>query len=160
MTIYGEAFINNKEEYVEFKLDVILEGTNYKRPKVRRRIMDISKPENVGINLYTKCEDCCREGQIFNISLNNLNYTTTLEYDIITSIINITTYTKIDKYYYTETFYREETPEIRVNESFDNIIIKNMPYCSKEKKNITKYDEIFREIPNTNFNSEPYLINK
>ena len=50
--------IFNVGEYAEFKLDLILEGYNFIRPKVKGRIVDKSKPEKVDIELYSKCGRC------------------------------------------------------------------------------------------------------
>ena len=142
--------IFNVGEYAEFKLDLILEGYNFIRPKVKGRIVDKSKPEKVDIELYSKCGRCCKNGQIYNITLNDVNLTTTIEYDTITSSINITTYANIEKYYFKEIVYRKEQKEIVKNVTFDTIVTPFIS-CSKDKNN-NIYLENVTEISAQHFN--------
>ena len=145
MTNYANADIFNINEYAEYKLDLILEGTNYLRPKVKGRIVDKTKPGKLNLDIYSKCGKCCIEGHTYNITLNNANYTTTVEYDARTSSINITTYENIEKYYFTEITYRKEQLEKRVNENFDSIVV-NISKCSRREDNFTIYMQNTTEI--------------
>ena len=161
MTNYANANIFDINEYAEFKLDLLLEGTSFIRPKVKGRIVDKTKPRQVDLDIYSKCGKCCIEGHIYNITFNDTNYTTTVEYDTKTSSINITSYTNIEKYYFTEITYKKDQLEQTTNENFDTIVV-NITRCSgrgNNGNNMTIYMQNTTEISAKHFN-ESMIITK
>ena len=94
------ADIKKLNEYAEFKLDFTLEGEKFKIPKIKSKIVDIIVPKNVQIKVLSDYGFCYYKGFEFDIKLNNANFTATIEYDIKTSYINITTYKDIEQYEY------------------------------------------------------------
>ena len=158
MTIKGNASIYNIKEYAEFKLDIILEGRYFIRPKVKGRIVDKSIPERVELNIYSDCGKCCKEGYLYNITMNDSNYTMTVEYDTKTNNINITTYTNIEKYNITEIMYSFKQKEKNITENFDNKIFVNFTVCLKDYTNYTiNYANSYEE-PAKNFNNSMIII--
>ena len=151
--------LDNLREYTEFTLDLILDNNYFKRPKVKGRIVDKSIPRNIILDIYSKCGECCQEGHLYNITLNDSNYTMTLEYDTKTSSINITTYTSIDKYTITEIIYKNEIKEIKINENFDTIFA-NFSYCLLDKNNFTVKYQNTTEVSAKNYTNEPTIIIK
>ena len=151
--------LDNLREYTEFTLDLILDNNYFKRPKVKGRIVDKSIPRNIILDIYSKCGECCQEGHLYNITLNDSNYTMTLEYDTKTSSINITTYTSIDKYTITEIIYKNETKELKINENFDTILA-NFSFCLSDKNNFTIKYQNTTKISAKNYTNEPTIIIK
>lgn len=124
------AYINRLTEYAEFKLEFILEGTKFKIPKIKAKIIDKTIPKNVLINVLSEYGFCNYKEYQFDIEFNNATYTSNIEYDIKSSYINITTYKDIGKYEYkiklVETKGEMRTESINV-ENY-NFIIKQ-PIC-------------------------------
>ena len=124
------AYINRLTEYAEFKLEFILEGTKFKIPKIKAKIIDKTIPKNVLINVLSEYGFCNYKEYQFDIEFNNATYTSNIEYDIKSSYINITTYKDIGKYKYkiklVETKGEMRTESINV-ENY-NFIIKQ-PIC-------------------------------
>jgi DNA-binding protein H-NS len=94
------AYIDNLIEYGEFKLEFTLEGTKFKIPKIKAKIIDKTIPKNVEINVLSDYGFCYYKGYQIDIEFNNASYTSIIEYDIKSSYINITTYKEIEKYEY------------------------------------------------------------
>ena len=82
----------------------------------------------------------------------------TVEYDTISSNINLNTYTNIEKYNFTEIVYKEKLKEILINVAFDDSIKLNYPSCSKAVNNFTIYDKIFNEKAKINFNDSNTIL--
>ena len=158
MKNYAKASLYNINEYADFKLNVYLEGTDFKKPRVKGSIIYKSIPEKIEIDIYHECGICCKEGHKYYIYLNDINYTMTVEYDTISSNINLNTYTNIEKYNFTEIVYKEEIKEILINVAFDDSIKFNYPSCSKAINNFTIYDKIFNEKAKINFNNSNTIL--
>ena len=101
MLTTASAYIDKLTEYAEFVLEFTLEGEKFKVPKVKAKIVDKIVPKNVQINILSDYGFCYYEGYAFDIEFNNASFTSTIEYDIKSSYINITTYKDIEKYNYT-----------------------------------------------------------
>ena len=143
MTNKANAYIYDITEYVEFKLNFFYNGGIWEKPKVKAIIVDKSKPNKIDLDLYSSCGDCCDEGHAYNISLNDINFTTVVEYDMNTSSIIINTFTNIDKFYVTESVYRKEKTYIMFNSTFggeygDKKYVVGDIHCLKDY-NLTEY---------------------
>ncbi len=92
----------NITEYAEFKLDLILEGNDFKVPKVKAKIVGKTKPKRAELFIYTGYGFCPLKISKISIDFNEVNFTTTVEYDTKSSNINITTYTNFERYGYTK----------------------------------------------------------
>ena len=159
MTNYAKASLYNISEYADFTLNIYLEGTDFIKPRVKGSIIYKSIPEKIEIDIYHKCGGiCCKEGHKYYIYLKDINYTMTVEYDTISSNINLNTYTNIEKYNFTEIVYKEKLKEILINVAFDDSIKLNYPSCSKAVNNFTIYDKIFNEKAKINFNDSNTIL--
>jgi hypothetical protein len=100
----GTAHIFKLNEYAEFNTDLTLyryyPGRIYV-PKFKARITSKTYPKNVIVDVMTGYGFCYEQGHRFNISLNDVNYTMTVEYDTKNGYINLQTYTDIKGYQYT-----------------------------------------------------------
>ena len=92
----------NITEYAEFNLDLILEGNDFKVPKVKAKIVGKTKPKRAELFIYTGYGFCPLKISKISIDFNEVNFTTTVEYDTKSSNINITTYTNFERYSYTK----------------------------------------------------------
>jgi hypothetical protein len=100
----GTAHIFKLNEYAEFNTDLTLyryyPGRIYV-PTFKARITSKTYPKNVIVDVMTGYGFCYEQGHRFNISLNDVNYTMTVEYDTKNGYINLQTYTDIKGYQYT-----------------------------------------------------------
>ena len=140
MMTKGFASFNSLSEYAEFKLDFDLEGNKFKYPKIKAKIFNKIIPEDVLIKVITGNGFCIQKGHEFNINFNDASYTLTVEYDTKSRYINITTYTKVDKYQYSLNIVNQtgdmETIELAVG-----------PYVSTFKcVNINRKKETIKNI--------------
>ena len=147
------ADIKKLNEYAEFKLDFTLEGEKFKIPKIKSKIVDITVPKNVQINVLSDYGFCYYKGFQFDINFNNANFTTTIEYDIKTSYINITTYKDIEQYQYKISPVEAKGDMNTEDISVDNYLKKVK--CVNMKRNIDK--EIPVEVLAQN-EKEPKII--
>ena len=93
------AYLKELTECGEFKLEFTLEGTKIKVPKIKAKIIDKTIPKNVQILVLSEYGFCYYKGFLFDIEFNDA-YTSTIEYDIKSNYINITTNKSIEKYEY------------------------------------------------------------
>ena len=154
VTAFGN--IQKLTEYAEFKLDLTLEGSKFKVPKVKARIIDKTIPKNVKLNIVTDENGFCHNKSYeYNITFNDGNFTYNIEYDIKSSYINITTYTDIEKYNYT-------MKQIEINGIYNGKSIEVWNYdlniTCKGKRRTERIIEEY-EIPAQKNGSKPEIIN-
>ena len=135
-----------------------LEGNNFKRPKVKAKIVDGCVPKNVEFNILSECGKCCKEGHLYNITLNGASHILTIDYDSKVNIINIKTNTNIEKYNISEILYIDKQKEIPVNANFDSSIFVNRTVCSKTEKNYTIYYQNTTQISSETFEDSIDII--
>ena len=150
MTTEAKAYIYNINEYAEFKLDFTYNGGIWERPKLKATIVDKSRPNKIVLDFFSNCGECCIEGHMYNITLNGVDFTTVVEYDIKTSSIKINTYENIEKSSITESAYRKEQLLKIIEQEWDGIWV-NRTMCLK-KENLTIYEKNTTEINAKNFN--------
>ena len=134
------AYLKELKEYGEFKLDFTLEGDKFIVPKIKAKIVDKTIPKKVTINVLSEYGFCYYEGYQFDIDFNDA---TTIEYDIKSSYINISSFKDIKKYEYTITQVVREGDMITEEIGVDNYI-KIVKCANVHKKNNTK-DKV--EVP-------------
>ena len=154
VTAFGN--IQKLTEYAEFKLDLTLEGSKFKVPKVKARIIDKTIPKNVKLNIVTDENGFCHNKSYeYNITFNDGNFTYNIEYDIKSSYINITTYTDIEKYNYT-------MKQIEINGIYNGKSIEVWNYdlniTCKGKRRTERIIEEY-EVPVQRNGSKPEIIN-
>jgi hypothetical protein len=155
MITYADASAYNLKEYIEMKLDLILKGNYYefKRPIFFAKIETTTIPERVEVDIYSKYGKCGYEGHLYNITFDKVNFTTTVEYDTKSSIINITTYSDIKKYNYSEIVYERSYEEITVARTFNGRTVY-FTYCNRSSEdNFTVFDNMPNEIPGSIYNN-------
>ena len=132
------AYLKDLTEYGEFKLEFTLEGDKFKVPKIKAKIVDKTIPKKVTINVLSEFGFCYYEGYQFDIDFNDASFTTTIEYDIKSSYINITSYKDIQKYEYTITQVVREGDMITEEIGVDNYIkiVKCVNVRKKDNKKI------------------------
>ena len=130
------SYINELNEYAEYKLDLYLEGKEFKIPKIKAKIVDKIVPKNVEVRVISGNGACISKGHIFNIKPKDANYTVIVEYDTKSSLINITTITNINKYNYTLTYGEREGKLVSMPIHIDNYI--NVFKCENITKKIEK----------------------
>ena len=91
------AYIYKLTEYGELKLECTFESTKFKVPKIKVKIVDKSLPKNVRLTIMSDYGFCYSKGNSFDIEFNSVNFTSTVEYDIKSNYINITTYKDMEK---------------------------------------------------------------
>ena len=136
------GYINDISEYAEFELDLILEGNNFKIPRVKARINNRIIPKDLEVTISSGIGNCIERNYDFIIELNDVNYTMTIDYDIKSSYINITTYINIENYHYSimQSDLKGEVAneEVRVFKYLRGL------NCTNLKNNIN-YDDYFEE---------------
>ena len=132
------AYFKDLTEYGEFKLEFTLEGDKFKVPKIKAKIVDKTIPKKVTINILSIFGFCYYEGYQFDIDFNDASFTMTIEYDIKSSYINITSYKDIQKYEYTITQVVREGDMITEEIGVDNYIkiVKCVNVRKKDNKKI------------------------
>ena len=119
------AHVHKLTQYGEFILEFTLEGTKFKVPKIKAKIVDKSLPKKVGITVLSNYGFCYSKGYSFDIEFNSVNFTSTVEYDIKSNYINITTYKDMDKYEYKITSV-EKKGDMKEEEISVDIYVKNV----------------------------------
>ena len=147
------AYIDNLIEYGEFKLEFTLEGTKFKIPKIKAKIIDKTIPKNVEINVVSEYGFCYYKGYHIDIEFNNASYTSIIEYDIKSSYINITTYKDIEKYEYNIKQVERKADMIPEEISVENYIKQHK--CVNWKINDTKKVQV--EVPAKNENESKII---
>ena len=78
----ANSYIYNKSEYVEFKSDFTYNRVIWERTKIIAGIVDKSKPFKIGLDFYSSLGGYCLKGNMYNTTLNGVNFTTIIEYDM------------------------------------------------------------------------------
>ena len=151
MTNEAIAYIYNINEYAEFKLNFTYKGGIWEKPKLLVTLVDKSKPNKIDLDFFTSCGKCCIEGQTYNLTLNDVNFTTIVEYDINTSSIIINTSTNIEEYSITESVYRNQQKSFKSIYAEFNGTVVNRSECSKDG-NLTIYEKNIVKINVKHFN--------
>ena len=144
------------KEYSEFKFDTYLEGGLFKKPYVKARIVDKTRPDKLALHVRTEYGFCGRTSFRYDVDFNDANYTLTLDYNTKSNNINITTYTNFDKYYYSSQMY--QIPEKFEMESitYFGYTVYFIKQCySKALRNLS--DIYINEVPAKNY-SETMII--
>ena len=147
------AYIYKLTEYGELKLECTFESTKFKVPKIKVKIVDKSLPKNVRLTIMSDYGFCYSKGNSFDIEFNSVNFTSTVEYDIKSSYINITTYKNMGKYEYTITSV-EKKGEMKEEEINVDIYVKNITCVNTKLINRTK---IPIEVPAINSNESQII---
>ena len=151
MTNEAFAYIYNINEYVEFKSDYTYTGCIWERPKFKVTIINKSKPNKMHLDFFSSCGKCCTEGHMYNLTLNGVNFTTIVEYDMNTSSIIINTYTNIERYVIYEDIYRKEQQSKTWKAEWNGTVV-NAIFCTKDE-NITIYKSYLKEFNAKNFSN-------
>ena len=102
----ASATFTGIKEHSEFKYETYLLGDLFKTPYVKARIVDKTIPDKLFLQVRTEYGFCGRTSFRYDVDFNDANYTLTLDYDTKNNIINITTYTDFEKYFYTSQMYQ------------------------------------------------------
>ena len=156
MTNEALAYIYNINEYVEFKSDYTYTGGIWERPKFKVTIINKSKPNKIHLDFFSSCGKCCTEGHMYNLTLNGVNFTTIVEYDMNTSSIIINTYTNIESYVIFEDLYKKEQQSITWESEWNGTVV-NYTHCTKDE-NITIYKSYLKEFNAKNFSNLQIFI--
>ena len=78
----ANSYIYNKSEYVEFKSDFTYNRVIWERTKIIAGIVDKSKHFKIDLDFYSSLGGYCLKGNMYNITLNGVNFTTIIEYDM------------------------------------------------------------------------------
>ena len=149
MTNEAFAYIYNINEYVEFKLDFTYTGDIWEKPKIKIIIVNKSKPNRMYLDFFSDCGKCCQEGLMYNLSLNGMNFTTVVEYDINTSSIIINTYTNIERFSIFESIYRKKQVLKSFYAVFNGTVV-NRTSCTDDE-NLTIYNQYLKEFKAKNY---------
>ena len=102
----ASATFTGIKEHSEFKYETYLLGDLFKTPYVKARIVDKTIPDKLFLQVRTEYGFCGRTSFRYDVDFNDANYTLTLDYNTKNNIINITTYTDFEKYFYTSQMYQ------------------------------------------------------
>ena len=153
MLTTGKANINEINEYAEFYMDLILEGNKFIKPKIKVKIVDKTIPKDVKIVISSDYGFCYSKVYLFQIELNDANYTSTIDFDTKTNYINLTTYIDIDKYQYKMIKSEQKGDMVSEEISVDNYV--RLIKCINKKGNITK--NILMEVPAKKYNQSEII---
>ena len=92
-----------------FKFSLITdEDGDIKRPKVKASVINQIRPKSLTFEISSPFGACGKNIQRIEIDFNNVNYTTDLNFDTQSTLINVTTITDFDSYQYKVQRYKVE----------------------------------------------------
>ena len=86
---------------------------------------------------------------MYNLSLNGMNFTTVVEYDMNTSSIIINTYTNIERFSIFESIYRKKQVLKSFYAVFNGTVV-NRTSCTDDE-NLTIYNQYLKEFKAKNY---------
>ena len=117
---------------VRFKYPVSTEEEgNNKMPKFKASIINQIKPQKINLEINSPFGYCGRNTQRVEVEFNKVNYTTIINIDTRSTLINITTITDFDDYQYNVKRYIVEDSYENICGEFLGILL-----CIEEKCNI------------------------
>jgi len=101
--------INYLVKKARFKFSVSIEEERHiKKQKVKASIINEIKPQKINFEIYSPFGYCGRNIRRVEVEFNKVNYTTIINMDTRSTIINITTITDFDDYQYNVIKYKVE----------------------------------------------------
>ena len=95
-----------------FKFSLITEEDgDIKRPKVKASVINQIRPKGLTFEISSPFGTCGKNIQRIEIDFNNVNYTTDLNFDTQSTLINVTTMTDFDSYQYKVGKYKVENSD-------------------------------------------------
>ena len=106
------AEISNLKRKVRFKFEIITEGEGrVKKPKIRAIVNNQIRPENVILKISSKFGACGEDYNLININFNNVTYSTYLNFDTKSTLINVTTISDFESFKYSIGRYKIENSD-------------------------------------------------
>ena len=106
------AEISNLKRKARFKFELITEGEGrVKKPKIRAIVNNQIRPENVILKISSKIGSCGEEYNLININFNNVTYSTYLNFDTKSTLINVTTISDFESFKYSIGRYKIENSD-------------------------------------------------
>ena len=96
-----------KKARFKFSLSTEEEG-NIKKPKVKASVINQMRPKSINFEIYSPFGNCGRNIQKVEVEFNNVSYSTNLNMDTKSTLINVTTVTDFETYQYTIGRYKVE----------------------------------------------------
>ena len=96
-----------KKARFKFSLSTEEEG-NIKKPKVKASVINQMRPKSINFEIYSPFGTCGRNIQKVDVEFNNVTYSTDLNMDTKSTLINVTTVTDFETYQYTIGRYKVE----------------------------------------------------
>ena len=121
-----EAII--KKARFKFSLSTEIEG-NIEKPKVKASVINQIRPQKINFEIYSPFGFCGRDIQRVEVEFNNVNYTTNLNMDTKSKLINMTTITDFDIYQYSVGRYKVEDSNEEICNYFLGISICTKKEC-------------------------------
>ena len=150
------AKFKNIMKYAKFEYKFEFEEENdIKKPKVVARIINKSKPKNNNFVILSDYGTCGKSFQNISFDVNDLNYTTKIDFNTKSTNINISTFINFKKFIYkTKIVQIKDITQIKCISSGDIIVcLQNHGKCDENDENsIEESDEKEITQKNVKFN--------
>ena len=102
-----EANFENIEKKVKYKFEFSSEGEGQiKNQKIFLSVINQIKPKKTSFKITNKFQgNCSEEYQTVDVEFNNITYTTNLIFDTESNLVNLTSLSDFDSFYYTVARY-------------------------------------------------------
>ena len=133
-----EADIQNLEKKYKFKFSLKTEGEGKIRTqKLFGGITNQMKPQKMYLEISEQLGNCSRDYQTIDIKFNNINYTSSIIYDTLTNIANLTTISNFDAFKY-------EIKRFIVEPSNINFCTDTMgvPFCFEDEEECNDPEQV------------------
>ena len=140
--------ILNFRQYSGFKFDIQYEeNKNIKKPKISASVTNKNLPKKITITTYEEFGDCLQIGKKIEIEFTDANYSTILNFDTKSTDIKLTSTTKLERYSYTITPFKDGYSNTTcktiegITICLDTVCIYGKPDTSEKKTTIVDTKE-------------------
>ena len=135
----------NSKKNAYFSLDLLFEDMNNYNPTVIAKIINLSGPNNMKINIITGTSNCAERERDIDVEFNSANYSMIITYNTQSTKINVTTITNYEHYSYNVKEYIFENGQQSGQQQYiiiTGIKISNNNVHKCFKKHIEEADDI------------------
>ena len=129
--------ISNMEKKTKFNFDLVFEGTEVKKPRVKVSVINQSKPDKVNFDLIEPQNGCGKIIELVEASIENVNYTLNMNFFTNSTDIYINTFADFDSYYISKELLEIELiTTIKCVDVMGNLICSQKSECDENNPKI------------------------
>ena len=134
-TTDADISVVNKKARFKFALITEVEG-KIKKPKIVASINNYIKPEEVKLKISKHIGSCGKDYHEIKVNFNNVSYSTNLNFDTKSTLINVTSITDFESYSYSVARYKIENSNENICINFLGISTCLEEECPKNPKTV------------------------